>query len=188
VNEGEANTPAVVSFGTAAPAHGFGTRRTIETVGQTGTGRYVASPGVRLQVAGRDQALLAWAGFDGAHFVARAAPLSQGHVGARQQLSPAGVDAVLGDIATTADGRALALWRSNVLGADPVPGLQPHLLGNVRAAGAASFGGAEAIGDDARVVFNPPTAVLDPVSGRSLALFTDFATTTQVLVSARPAP
>jgi hypothetical protein len=42
------------------------------------------------------------------------------------------VDAVLGDIATTADGKALVLWRRNVLGSDPVPGAQAHLLGNVR--------------------------------------------------------
>jgi hypothetical protein len=35
---------------------------------------------------------------------------------------------VLGDVATAQDGRALALWRDNVAGADPVPGRRPHLL------------------------------------------------------------
>jgi hypothetical protein len=187
VSEGASSTPAVVSFITAAPGHGFGTRRTIETVGQTGAGRYVGAPAVRLQVVGRDTALLAWTGFDGDHFVARAAPLSQGHVGARRQLSPAGVDAVLGDVATAPDGRALALWRDNVAGADPVPGRQPNLFANVRAAGAAAFGAPEAVGGDARVVFSPPTALVDPVSGSALALFTDFATS-RALVSVRPAP
>jgi hypothetical protein len=185
VSEGEASDPAVVSFITAAPGHGFGARRTIETVGQTGAGRYVASPGVRLSVTTGDAALLAWTGFDGARFVVRAAPLSQGHVGAPQQLSPAGGDAVLGDIATANDGRALALWRSNVAGADPVPDAQPHLLGNVRAAAAATFGAPEAIGGDTRTVLSQPTAAIDPQTQRPLALFTDFAAT-QALVSVRP--
>ena len=38
VNEGESNSPAVVSFITAAPGHGFGSRRTIETVGSRAPG------------------------------------------------------------------------------------------------------------------------------------------------------
>src|SRR4051812_15416526 len=156
VNEGESSAAAVVSYITAASGHGFGTRRTIETVGTTGAGRFVGAPGVRLSVTTRDQALLAWTGFDGAHFVVRAAPLSQGHVGARQQLSPGGVDAVLGDVATANDGGAVVLWRSNVAGAARVTGTQPHLFGNVGAAAARGFGGPEAIGGDARVVLNPP--------------------------------
>jgi hypothetical protein len=185
VNEGESNQPAVVSFITAAAGHGFGSRRTIETVGVTGAGRFVGAPGVRLQVSGDDRALLAWTGFDGTHFVVRAAPLDRGHVGARQQLSPAGVDAVLGDVATANDGRAVALWRSGVAGADPVAGQQPHLFGNVRAAAAATFTAPEAIGGDTRTVLSPPTAVIDPITRRPIALFTDFATT-QPLVAVRP--
>jgi len=186
VNEGESNAPAVVSFITAAPGHGFGSRRTIETVG---AGRFVGPPGVRLAVTGRDQALLAWTGFDAAHFVARALPLSAGHLGARQALSPAGTDAVLGDLAVANDGRALALWRSDVLGADPVPGAQPHLFGNVRAAGAATFAAPEAIGGAANEVLGPPAAVVDPLTGRPVALFTAFGTATipsQPLVAVRP--
>jgi hypothetical protein len=187
VNEGESNSPAVVSFITAAPGHGFGSRRTIETVGQTGTGRFVASPGVRLQVTTRDRALLAWTGFDGAHFVARAMPLDRGHLGPRQQLSPTRVDAVLGDIATANDGRALALWRSGVAGGDPAPGQQPHVFGNVRAAAATTFTGPEAISDDTGTVLAQPTAIIDPQTRRPIALFTDFGTT-QPLVSVRPPP
>jgi hypothetical protein len=185
VNEGEASDPAVVSFITAAPGHGFGTRRTIETVGQTGAGRFVGAPGVRLCVTTRDQALLAWTGFDGAHFVVRAAPLSQGHVVMRQQLSPPGTDAVLGDVATANDGRALVLWRNNVAGADPVPGTQPHVFGNVRGAAATTFGAAEAIGGDTRTVLSPPTAAIDPQTRRPIAVFTDFGAS-QPLVSVRP--
>jgi hypothetical protein len=185
VDEGEAATPAVVSFATAAPGHGFGARRTIETVGQTGTGRYVTAPAVRLLVTTRDEALLAWTGFDGTHFVTRAMPVAQGHLGARQQLSPAGVDAVLGDAAVASDGRALVLWRSDVAGADPVIGRRPHLFGNVRAAGAPAFGAPEAIGGDAVQVLTPPTAVVDPQTGRPIALFTEFDATPRALVSVR---
>jgi hypothetical protein len=182
VNEGESNAPAVVSFITAAAGHGFGSRRTIETVG---AGRFVGSPGVRLQTSGDDTALLAWTGFDGAHFVVRAAPLDRGHVGARQQLSPAGLDAVLGDVATASDGRALVLWRSGVLGADPAPGIRPNLFGNVSGAAASTFGAPEAISGPARTVLSAPTAVIDPQTRGPIALFTDV-TASQALVSTRP--
>ena len=185
VNEGESNAPAVVSFITAAPGHGFGSRRTIETVGQTGAGRFVGAPGVRLAVTGSDQALLAWTGFDGTNFVVRAMPISRGRLGTRQVLSPSGTDAVLGDIAAATDGRALALWRSAVAGADPVAGQQPHLFGNVRAAAATTFGGPEAVGGAATEVLSPPTAAIDPQTRRPIALFTDFLTS-RALVSVRP--
>jgi hypothetical protein len=182
VNEGESNAAAVVSFATAARGHGFGSRRTIETVGAA---RFVGSPGVRLQVSGDARAVLAWTGFDGARFVVRAAALDRGRIGATQQLSTPGVDAVLGDVATAPDGRALVLWRSGVLGADPASGTQPHLFGNVRAAGAATFGAPEAISGDTRTVLSPPTAVIDPQTRRPIALFTDFAAS-QPLVAVRP--
>jgi hypothetical protein len=186
VSEGEASEPAVVSFATAAPGHGFGARRTIETVGRTGAGRFVGPPGVRLLVTTRNEALLAWTGFDGTHFVTRAMPIDQGHLGPRRQLSPAGLDAVLGDAAVAGDGRALVLWRSDVLGADAVPGRQPHLFGNVRGAGATTFGAPEAIGGDAVQVLTPPTAVIDPQTRGPIALFTAFDTTSRTLVSVRP--
>jgi hypothetical protein len=186
VDEGEAATPAVVSFATAAPGQGFGPRRTIETVGQTGTGRYVSAPAVRLLVTTRDEALLAWTGFDGTHFVTRALPVAQGHLGAREQLSPDGLDAVLADAAVGSDGRALVLWRSDVAGADPVPGRRPHLFGNVRAAAATTFGAPEAIGGDAVQVLTPPTAVIDPQTRRPIALFAELDTTPRALVAVRP--
>ena len=155
VNEGESNSPAVVSFITAAPGHGFGSRRTIETVGVQGAGRFVSSPGVRLAVTGRDQALLAWTGFDGTHFVARALPLLGRPPRGRQALSPAGTDAVLGDLAVANDGRALALWRSDVLGADPAPAPSHTCSATFRAAGAQGFGAPEAIGGTANEVLTP---------------------------------
>jgi hypothetical protein len=88
-------------------------------------------------------------------------------------------------VATASDGRALVLWRSGVLGADPAPGVQPQLFGNVRAAAAATFGGSEAIGGDTRTVLSAPTAAIDPQTRRPIALFTDF-TASQPLMSVRP--
>ena len=119
------------------------------------------------------------------HFVARAAPIARGHIGARQTLSPAGVDAVLGDIATAAGGQALALWRSNVAGADPVPGQQPRLFASVRATGTTAFGAPEAVGGDTSEVFSAPTALVDPVTGHAVALFADLQPTSGALVSVR---
>ena len=85
-------------------------------------------------MTGSDQALLAWTGFDGTNFVVRAMPISRGRLGTRQVLSPSGTDAVLGDIAAATDGRALALWRSAVAGAEPVAG-QPAAPVRQRARG-----------------------------------------------------
>ena len=107
VSEGESNTPAIVRFATAAPNHGFGPQRTVETVGASGAGRFVAAPGVRLIAEANGSTLLAWTGFDGSHFVVRATEVVNGHRGAPQTLSPAGEDAVLDDTTTSANGAAV---------------------------------------------------------------------------------
>jgi hypothetical protein len=171
VSEGEANSPAIVSYATAAPGHGFGAARRIESVGPTGAGRYVSSPGVRLVTGAGDATVLAWTGFDGTHYVARAATVEGGHVRAAQQLSPAGVDAVLGDLAVDPDGRAVALWRSNVAGADPSGAGHQRVWANVRATATAPFGAPEALSDPDRDVPDPPSAALDPTTHRALAAF-----------------
>lgn len=172
VDEGEAATPALEWFATAAPGHGFGTARKIATVGKTGTGRYVAAPGVRLLAIG-DNALLAYTGFDGANYTVEASQVTGGHVGAPERLSAAGIDAVLGDAAVDAQGAQIVAWRSGVGGADPsgLPGGQPAhtpVLANVRGAGAAAFGPLEPISPaDADVAF-APTVALDGVGGRAI--------------------
>jgi hypothetical protein len=137
VSEGESNTPAIVRFATAAPGHGFGAQRTVETAGGSGTGRFVAAPGVRLIAEADGSTLLAWTGFDAGHFVVRATEVIGGHRGTPQTLSPAGEDAVLGDAATGADGAAIVAWRSGVQGADPVPGATPTVFASFRGAGRA---------------------------------------------------
>ena len=63
ISEGESNTPAIVSFTTAAPGKGFGARRPIESVsGPGGAGHYVSSPAVLLRVVDSTHTLLAWTG------------------------------------------------------------------------------------------------------------------------------
>lgn len=184
VSEGESNTPAIVRFVTAAPGHGFGAQRTVETVGASGTGRYVAAPGVRLIAEANGSTLLAWTGFDGSHFVVRASEVAGGHRGMPQTLSPAGEDAVLGDAATGADGAAIVAWRAGVRGADPVPGATQTVFASLRAAGATAFGGPEQVSDTGENAPTAPFAALDPVSGRSFVAYAPL--TGGVRASARP--
>jgi hypothetical protein len=176
VSEGEAATSPDVRFITAAPGHGFGGLRTLET-GRTGTSSVaVAAPAVRLVVTARSRALLAWTSFDGTRFSVRASALSAGHVGAAQTLSPAGQDAVLGDVATTpptgtADGSAVVLWRSGPHGSDVPAGTTAQVLANVRAAGAPAFAGPEAVSEAGNDVAFAPTALMIPSTARAIALF-----------------
>jgi hypothetical protein len=184
VSEGESNTPAIIRFATAAPGHGFGAQRTVETIGASGTGRFVAAPGVRLIAEADGSTLLAWTGLDGSHFVVRASEVVGGHRGTPQTLSPAGADAVLGDAATGAGGAAIVAWRSGVQGADPLPGAAPTVFASLRAAGASAFGGPEQVSDTGENAPTAPFAALDPVSGRSLVVYAPLAG--GVRASARP--
>jgi hypothetical protein len=191
VNEGETNSPATVWFITAAPGHGFGAPRRIATVGKTGIeGRAVSPPGVRLVPAG-DDALLAYTDFDGSNYRVAASQVVAGHVGAAQRLSPAGQDAVLGDAAVGAKGAQVVAWRSGVAGGDPsiLPGGQPAhtpVLANVRAAGAAGFGAAEAVSPADVDVPAPPSAAIDTVSDAAIVAFSRL-TPSIVEVAARSA-
>jgi hypothetical protein len=181
VNEGESNAPAVVRFSTAAPGHGFGPQRTIETINAS---RFVGAPGVRIVPEGNGRTLVAWTGFDGAHFVVRAADFADGHRATPQTVSPTGVDAVLGDAAARAGGQATVAWRSGVLGADPAPGANPTLFASHRGSGQTSFGTPEQISETGENVATAPSAALDPASGRSLVVYAPLSA--GVKVSARP--
>jgi hypothetical protein len=184
VSEGESNTPAIVRFATAAPGHGFGPQLTVETVGASGSGRFVGAPGVRLIAEADGSTLLAWTGFDGSHFVVRESEVVSGHRDAPQTLSPAGADAVLGDAATGANGAAIVAWRSGVQGADPAPGATPTVFASHRDAGAAAFGAPEQVSGSGENAATAPFAALDPVSGRSFVVYAPLAGGVQA--SARP--
>ena len=100
-------------------------------------------------------------GLDGAHYVVRAAAVEGGHVRTSQQLSPAGVDAVLGDAALDPGGRAVVVWRSGVLGAEiPAPGTDQQAWANARPAAATPFGTPEALSAPDRDVPSPPAVAL----------------------------
>ena len=93
INEGESNTPAIVSFTTAAPGKAFGPPRQIESVsGPSGAGHYVASPAVLLRVVDDTHTLLTWTGSNGAHFVVKAETIASGHTATPATLSPALTD------------------------------------------------------------------------------------------------
>jgi hypothetical protein len=184
VNEGESNAPAIVRFATAAPNHGFGPQRTVETVGASGTGRFVAAPGLRLIAEANGSTLLAWTGFDGSHFVVRATEVAGGHRGTPQTLSPAGEDAVLGDAATAANGAAIVAWRSGVQGADPAPGATQTVFASLRDPGATAFGAPEQVSDTGENVPTAPFAALDSLSGQSFVAYAPL--TGGVKASARP--
>jgi hypothetical protein len=181
VSEGESDATATIRFVTAAAGHGFGAQRTIEAVN---AGRFVGAPGVRMIPEGDGRTLLAWTGFDGAHFVVRAADVVDGHRGTPQTLSPTGVDAVLGDAAVGTDGAATVAWRSGVLGADPAPGTNPTVFASLRGAGATAFGTPEQVSTTGENVAVPPFAAVDPVSGRSFVAYAPLSA--GVEVSVRP--
>jgi hypothetical protein len=184
VSEGESDTPAIVRFATAAPGHGFGPQRTVETVGASGTVRFVGAPGVRLIAEANGSTLLAWTGFDASHFVVRATEVVGGHRGTPQTLSPAGEDAVLGDAATGASGAAIVAWRSGVQGADPVPGATEAVFASLRDPGATAFGGPEQVSESGEDVPTAPFAARDPASGRSFVAYAPLSG--GVRASARP--
>jgi hypothetical protein len=192
VHEGSAGTPAIVWLATAAPGHRFGTARRIATVGAAAAGRYVAPPGVRLLDAGDDAQLLAYTGFDGTRYTVEARHVTDGRLGPARRLSPAGVDAVLGDAAVGPNGAQVVTWRAGVAGADPalLPGGTPAptpVLASVRSAGATVFGAAEAVSPADASVFYPPTTAIDPVSGGAIVAYGTFTPATAVQLAARPA-
>ncbi|MEN3285491.1 MAG: hypothetical protein V7607_6631 [Solirubrobacteraceae bacterium] len=181
VNEGESNAAAIVRFATAAPGHGFGAQRTVETVD---AGRFVGAPGVRMIAEASGRTLLAWTGFDGTHFVVRAADYVDGHRGATQTLSPASEDAVLGDAAARADGEAVVAWRAGVQGADPVPGTTQPVFASHRDPGTSTFGAPEQVSAEGETVPTAPFAALSAVSGRSFVVYAPLSA--GVKVNSRP--
>jgi hypothetical protein len=189
VSEGDTTGPAIVSFATAAPGHGFGARRIVETVAIGGTGRYVSAPGVRVAVMDGGRAALAWTGANGDTFVTRYADVDHGHRQAPIVLSPPDAHAVLGDLAVTPGGSVLVAWRLGVAGADPAPGATPRVMASTRAAGARAFGAPEGVSDPAVMVPYAPSVALDARTRRALAVFAPvFPGAAQVAARAPIAP
>jgi hypothetical protein len=179
VTEGESDQAAVVRFATAAPGHGFGSQRTIETVD---AGRFVGAPAVRLVPEGGGRSLVAWTGFQAGHFVVRVADFANGRMAPVQTLSPATDDAVLGDAAVGSGGAATVAWRSGVLGSDSAPGVNPTVFASHRGAGQTAFGGPEQVSTAGENVVFPPFTAVDPVSGRSFVAYAPLSAAVEVSV------
>jgi hypothetical protein len=177
VGEGEAATSPAVRFVTAAPGHGFGAVRTLELSTATNGNVAVAGPAVRLVVTGPSRALLAWTSFDGTTFAVQARTIAAGHLGTTQTVSPAGTDAVLGDVAVappatgSVDGPTVVTWLSGLHGSTTPAGTAARVFAAVRGTGMTDFDGAEAVSEPGSDVPFAPAALVVPGSARAFAFF-----------------
>ncbi len=171
VNEGEVGAPAVVSYVSAAPGHGFGRPTVVAGPDAPGEARYAAPPVVRLVGSGSDSSVLAFTTSDGPNLRTAVANVVAGRVQAPELVSPAGEDDVLGDLAYARTGGTLVLWRTGS-GGDFATGPQ-RLVARFRPAGAAAFGPAEGVSPpvaspaDPQGVPSAPAAAIDPLTGRA---------------------
>src|SRR3954451_5114898 len=180
VSEGDGGN-ATISYTSAARGRGFPKPVVAGTDAPTGTGRYVAAPGVRLVASGTDSSVLALTVYDGAHFRTAVANVAAGRLQLPQMVSPDGEDDVLADLAYARTGGTLVLWRSGTAGHDP-NGPQ-RLVAGVRPAGAFAFGAPELVSDPAQTVPEVAYGAVSPTTGAALAAF--GYVTPQVVVSAR---
>ena len=182
VSEGDGGN-ATIFHTSAARGHGFTKPVVVGTDAPTGSGRYVAAPGVRLVASGTDSSVLALTVYDGAHFRTAVANAVGGRMQTPQLVSPDGEDDVLADLGYARAGGTLVLWRSGTAGHDP-NGPQ-RLYAGVRAAGTFAFGAPELVSNPAQTVPETAYGAVDPRTGVALAAFGYL--NPQVVVSARPA-
>jgi hypothetical protein len=182
VSEGDGGN-ATISYTSAARGHGFTRPVVVGTDAPTGTGRYVAAPGVRLVESGTDSSVLALTVYDGVHFRTAVANVAAGRVQTPEMVSPAGEDDVLADLGYARAGGTLVLWRSGTAGHD-ANGPQ-RVYAAVRPSGTFDFGSPELVSDPAQTVPESAFGAVDPQTGVALAAFGDL--NPQVVVSARPA-
>jgi hypothetical protein len=166
VSEGDGGN-ATISYTRAARGRGFTNAVVVGTDTPTGTGRYVAAPGVRLVASGTDSSVLALTVYDGAHFRTAVANVAAGQVQTPQMVSPDGEDDVLADLAYARAGGTLVLWRSGTAGHDP-NGPQ-RLFASVRPSGAIAFGAPELVSDPGQTVPDTAYGAVDPKTGVGLA-------------------
>ena len=182
VDEGDGGN-AVISYTSAARGHGFPKAVVVGRDTPVGTGRYVASPGVRLVPSGTDSSVLALTVYDGVHFRVAVTDVAAGRVASSKPVSPPDEDAVLADLAYARAGGTLVLWRSGTAGHDP-SGPQ-RLYGSVRPSGTFDFGAPELVSDPGQTVPEVAYGAVSPATGTALAAFGYL--NPQVVVSARPA-
>lgn len=191
VDEGDTATPATLFFTTAAPGKGFNKAKQLESIGVSGTGRYVSDPAVRLVTGGAS--LLAWTGFDASSsfYVVRVMQINGGHTTTPQTVSAPAGNAVLGDLSVAADGAAGVIWRTGVAGAD-ADGTPEQAQAAVRSFPSQPFGAPETItsAPAGRLPF-APRITLAPATGAALAqvgVFGAAGEASTLTIAARPAP
>lgn len=149
VDEGDATSPFRATLSLAGSSGRFGRARTLGTVPVTGVGRYIPYRGLAVRLPAGQPGLAAWSGYDGAHYVVRAASITGTRVGGAQTVSPAATDTVLADAAEGGQGQAAILLLPGRAGNDPRPRTgtttAAGLLAVTRATGRNSFGGPEQI-------------------------------------------
>jgi hypothetical protein len=144
VDEGDATSPFTAKLALAGSSGRFRAARTLATVPVTGTGRYVPYQGLVVRLPAGRPGLAAWSGYDGTHFVVRAAPLTGASVGAAQTVSAPATDTVLADAAESAHGQAVILLLPGRAGNDPPAGTRAGgLLAATHGAGTQTFGAPE---------------------------------------------
>jgi hypothetical protein len=191
VGEGDAATPATLFFTTAAPGRGFGKAYKMEDIGQTGTGRYVSDPAVRLVAGGAS--LLAWTGTSPAtgRYVVKSMQIQNGHRGSVQTVSDTAVNSVLGDLGVDTAGGAAVIWRTGVAGAD-ADGTTQTIGTSVRPSPSQDFGPAETIATPAGATLPYAPAITLAPSGSSVlaevGTFGPAVGATPLTIAARPAP
>ena len=168
VNEGETNEPFVVRAAYRGPANrSFHTARELGRVTQTGVGRYVAGTGVQAMITGSRTTVAYTTAGSGTPYAVAARDLDgAGRPLAAQQLSPTGVDAILGAATAGAAGEQVVLYVTGRAGADTAPGQSLGLGASVRGGNAGAFGAGETV---ATGFVDAISAAIDPLSRRPFA-------------------
>jgi hypothetical protein len=183
VAEGDVAGPATIKAAVAAPGEPFGSAKTLEVVNVTGTGRYVGEAGVVASISAHHRPLIAWTGFQGDHFVVRAAEVVGTGLGTPQVVSDPAQDTVLSDAATTASGRAVVIGLEGRRGSDLVGPVS--VVAATRAAGATAFGAPEAVSEPGQ--FDEAAQVAFRQDGSVVAAWRSFQPS-GVVWAVRPAP
>ncbi|HWH09972.1 MAG TPA: hypothetical protein VG165_02500 [Solirubrobacteraceae bacterium] len=175
VSEGQASSPFAASLSLAGPHHRFTRPKLLETIALDPSDVYVPYRGLVVALPDGQPGMAAWSGFDGAHFVVRAASITGTAVGAPQTVSQAGVDTVLADAAESSRGEAAILLLPGRRGSGPPVIGQPGGLDAVSRGTAA-----QAFGAPVQVVGSPTYVdgadlAIDAKTGQAFATWRNVA-------------
>jgi hypothetical protein len=145
VDEGEADSPFTATLALAGSNGRFGLAHVLGTVPVIGESRYVPYGGLAIALPSGHSGLAAWTGYQGSHFVVRAASIKNGRTGTPQTVSDPTTDTVLADAAEGADGAAVVLLLPGRAGEFPSAASPDALTAATHPAGTPTFGPPELI-------------------------------------------